>query len=67
MHSMQAPFCRRYRLLSAADRRVGSQGIVQFAVPDDTQDTVRGPSSCDCGACPVLCGGGMLLLLAIGQ
>eukprot|EP00892_Ulva_mutabilis_P005913 jgi/Ulvmu1/3694/UM017_0111.1 len=38
MSSMQAPFYNRYRLSSAVDRRVGGQGVVQFAGIASTLD-----------------------------
>eukprot|EP00892_Ulva_mutabilis_P005912 jgi/Ulvmu1/3693/UM017_0110.1 len=38
MNSMQAPFYNRYHLASAVDRRVGGQGIVQFASMSNTHD-----------------------------
>eukprot|EP00892_Ulva_mutabilis_P005772 jgi/Ulvmu1/3567/UM167_0001.1 len=38
MNSMQAPFYHRYMMLSAVDRRVGGQGIVQFASIANTLD-----------------------------
>ena len=41
MNSMQAPFYYRYLLLSAVDRRVGGQGVVQFAAIVNTMDKVR--------------------------
>ena len=41
MNSMQATFFYRYKLYSAVDRRVGGQGVVQFAAIGDTMDKVR--------------------------
>ena len=41
MNSLQAPFYYRYQLYSAVDRRVGGQGVVQFAAVADTRDQVR--------------------------
>ena len=41
MNSMQAPFYYRYLLLSAVDRRVGGQGVVQFSAIVNTMDKVR--------------------------
>lgn len=45
MHNMQAPFCGRYTLGSAIDRRSGGQGVVQFADIAGTRDRVRCPWS----------------------
>ena len=48
MFSMQAPFHRRYHLFSAMQRRVGGQGMVQFASIFHTQEQV-----CSCSRLPV--------------
>ena len=41
MCCMAAPFYGQYQLHSAVQRRVGGQGIVQFAAIMNTQDKVR--------------------------
>ena len=41
MCSMKAPFYDRYHLLSAVERRVGGQGLVQFASVMNTREMVR--------------------------
>ena len=41
MSSMEAPFYYRYRILSAVHRRVGGQGVVQFAAIFGNMDQVR--------------------------
>lgn len=40
MNSMQATFYKRYLLNSAVERRVGGQGVVQFAAIANTLDRV---------------------------
>lgn len=40
MNSMQSTFCVRYKLYSAVYRRVGGQGVVQFAGIGGTYDKV---------------------------
>lgn len=40
MHCMQSPFYYRYNILSAVERRVGGQGLVQFASMSNTQEKV---------------------------
>lgn len=44
MHSMQAVFLHRYTLGSSVERRVGGQGLVQFASIAGTLDRVRNQS-----------------------
>ena len=41
MNSMQALFYYRYQLLSTVERRVGGQGVVQFAAITNTMEKVR--------------------------
>lgn len=41
MCSMKEAFYHRYMLLSSVERRVGGQGLVQFASIVNTQDKVR--------------------------
>ena len=60
MNSMQARFHYRYHLLSAVDRRVGGQGVVQFAAIVDTMDKVRQQLTLDANlpkaeGCSVMC------------
>ena len=43
MCSMKEPFYSRYHLLSSVERRVGGQGLVQFASIVNTQDKVPVP------------------------
>ena len=47
MFSMHAPFNHRYRLFSAVQRRIGGQGMVQFASIFHTQEQV-----CECSCRP---------------
>lgn len=52
MCSMKEPFYGRYTLLSSVERRVGGQGLVQFASIVNTQDKVRSlgcQSTVQCG------------------
>ena len=46
MSNMQVMFCKRYQLNSAVERRVGGQGIVQFASISGTHDKVCSPGGC---------------------
>ena len=41
MRGMAEPFCNRYMLLSSLERRVGGQGVVQFASIINTHEKVR--------------------------
>lgn len=46
MCAMRAQFFLRYEILSAVDRRVGGQGLVQYACVPNQPDRVRPPSPC---------------------